>query len=129
MGCSALGVCGARDEGAHQHGMVQRLVQRLACVVVCLAVALVGLRLKHEVHLFSCQAGWTFAQCSTQRSAAQGQQEAGGRRGRRRAAGGRRQATGVVGGHVLKHPRDEICGLWYSPCNLMTGILLKTVIL
>eukprot|EP00964_Phaeocystis_antarctica_P092492 scaffold59497_cov79-Phaeocystis_antarctica.AAC.2 len=72
-------MCAVRGEGvrAHLHGMVQRLVQRLA-VVVGVAVALVG----HDVvHLHSCQGREPFAQCTAQRS--------------RRCAGGRQAAEGV----------------------------------
>ena len=86
-------VCAVRDEGAHQHGMVQRLVQRLARMVVGLAVALVvGLRLKHEVHLTPASRVGTIrsmlnaAQRSTGSGAAQERRRTGAAGGGRRAS-------------------------------------------
>ena len=114
-------VCAVRDEGAHQHGMVQRLVQRLARMVVGLAVALVvGLRLKHEVHLTPASRVGTIrsmlnaAQRSTGSGAAQERRRTGAAGG---GASGGRQATGVVGGgHVLKNLVTRCVLLFYSDC-------------
>ena len=72
-------VCAVRGEGvlAHQHGMVQRLVQRLA-VVVGVAVALV---VHDVVHLHSVS-GWELRSMhsAAHAGAAGGVQEAGRRR-------------------------------------------------
>ena len=90
-----------KSVGAHQHGMVQRLVQRLACMVVGVAVALrVGLRLKHGVvHLHSCQGGIIRSMLNAAVRVS--------RRQRRGGTGGRR--TRVGGGVCAQATSDEMC--------------------
>eukprot|EP00964_Phaeocystis_antarctica_P120498 scaffold84245_cov49-Phaeocystis_antarctica.AAC.1 len=106
-GCTRFLVCAVRGEGvrAHQHGMVQRLVQLLA-VVVGVAVALVG----HDVvHLHSCQGG-NFAQCTAQRW--------GNRRCRRQAGGGRRCA-GCLSSPKMGSSAWPMCadgGIFFGGC-------------